>query len=524
MSERSKENYEKYYDIKKVIGAGAYGCVYNGNEKNNKNELRAIKVIDLKIIKEILLSEYQIKDLKKQLQACIDGFIKEFENMKICSKNNNNSVKCYEYFNNKDNFVFIMELCDENLSQLLTNKFIEYERGFNSKEILEIMKQLNNTIKIMKDNNIIHGDLKLENILIKYNDEQHKTFTIKLADYGSSKRLDSLSKIRWNSHVGTIKYMAPEILKRQEYNYKCDLWSLGIIIYRLIFGKFPYIGEIENAVINHIDKFGKIIINKIENNKLNDLMNKLLEKEEKKRLNWDEYFNHSFFKTKNKNINLIYETKYQDIIKIFGENFIKNNKYNIELVINGIKKELDYKYKLKAGENKITIIIKNKITNLEDMFYECKTLKNIDELKYLDTTEINNFSGMFFECSLLKDIKSLENWNVSNGKNFSFMFKGCSSLLDIKPLKGWDVSNGNNFMFMFSKCSSLSDIKALKNWNDSNGNNFSNMFSNCSSLSDIKPLNNWNISNGNNFEYMFNECSSFIRYKTIRKLECFEWE
>ena len=68
MSERSKENYEKYYDIKKVIGAGAYGCVYNGNEKNNKNELRAIKVIDLKKIKEILLSEYQIKDLKKRLQ------------------------------------------------------------------------------------------------------------------------------------------------------------------------------------------------------------------------------------------------------------------------------------------------------------------------------------------------------------------------------------------------------------------------------------------------------------------------
>ena len=354
--------------------------------KNNKNELRAIKVIDLKKIKQILLSEYQIEDLKKQLQLCIDGFIKEFENMKICSENNNNSVKCYEYFNNKDNFVIIMELCDENLSQLLTNKFIEFERGFNSEEILEIMKQLNNTFKIMKDNNIIHRDLKLENILIKYNDEQHKTFTLKLADYGSSKRLDSLSKIYCNSHVGTINYMAPEILRGEEYNYKCDLWSIGIIIYRLIFGKFPYIGEIENAVINNIDIFGKILLKKIENKELNDLIKNLLEKEQKKRLNWDRYFNHPFFQTKYKNIiNLIYETKYQDIINILGQKFIKNNKYNIELVINGIKKELDYKYKLKKGENKITIIIKNKIINLEDMFYECKTLKNIEELKYLDT-------------------------------------------------------------------------------------------------------------------------------------------
>ena len=272
MAERSKENYEKYYDIKKVIGTGAYGCVFEGNEKNNKNELRAIKVIELKKIKEILLSGYQIEDLKNQLKLCIDGFIKEFENMKICSENNNNSVKCYEYFNNKDNFVFIMELCDENLSQLLTNKFINNKLGFNSEEILEILKQLNNTFKIMKDKNIIHRDLKLENILIKYNDEQHKTFTIKLADYGSSKRFysqsKSLSKIYFNSHVGTFNYMAPEILKGEEYNYKCDLWSLGIIIYRLIFGKFPYLGENEIALIKNIEKFGKMLFKKTENKEL----------------------------------------------------------------------------------------------------------------------------------------------------------------------------------------------------------------------------------------------------------------
>ena len=66
------------------------------------------------------------------------------------------------------------------------------------------MKQLKNTFKIMKDNNIIHRDLKLENILIKYNDEQKKTFTIKLADYGSSKKLESLSKIKYNSLVLSI--------------------------------------------------------------------------------------------------------------------------------------------------------------------------------------------------------------------------------------------------------------------------------------------------------------------------------
>ena len=51
------------------------------------------------------------------------------------------------------------------------------------------------------------------------------------------------------------------------------------------------------------------------------------------------------------------------------------------------------------------------------MFYECKLLKNIDKLKYLDTKEINNFSYMFYKCSSLTDIKPLQNWNVSN-KNY----------------------------------------------------------------------------------------------------------
>ena len=65
--------------------------------------------------------------------------------------------------------------------------------------------------------------------------------------------------------------------------------------------------------------------------------------------------------------------------------------------------------------------IKNKVTNLEFIFYKCDSLKEINELKYLDTKDINNFSYMLSECSSLSDIKPLENWNVSNGKDFSYL-------------------------------------------------------------------------------------------------------
>ena len=71
-------------------------------------------------------------------------------------------------------------------------------------------------------------------------------------------------------------------------------------------------------------------------------------------------------------------------------------------------------YELKEGIINIQLIIINKFTNLEKMFTKCVSLKNIEELKYLNTKEVNNFSGMFWECLSLSDIKALENWNVSN--------------------------------------------------------------------------------------------------------------
>ena len=244
-------------------------------------------------------------------------------------------------------------------------------------------------------------------------------------------------------------------------------------------------------------------------------------------------------------INLIYE-KSKDIDSnnnIFGQKFVENNRENIILKINGLKSELIEKYNLKEGINNIQIILKNNLINLKDMFYGAASLKNIEELKYLNTEEVNDFSGMFSYCSSLSDIKGLQNWNVSNGNNFEGIFMGCPLLSDIKGLQNWNVSNGNNFSYMFKECSSLSninslqnwdvsnginfseiffncyslsDINALQNWNVSNGNIFTGMFSYCSSLSDIKALQNWNVSNGNNFSKMFGECSSLLDIKGLQ--------
>ena len=88
----------------------------------------------------------------------------------------------------------------------------------------------------MDENKLAHRDLKLENILVKHNSKGKN----KIADYDTSKQLINLSRL--HSRVCTLYFMTPEIIEFENYNEKCDLWSLGIILYDLCFQKYPYRG------------------------------------------------------------------------------------------------------------------------------------------------------------------------------------------------------------------------------------------------------------------------------------------
>ena len=102
------------------------------------------------------------------------------------------------------------------------------------------------------------------------------------------------------SHVGTHCYTAPEILNDEIYNYKCDLWSLGITIYQMYTRELPYEAPSEKGILNQIDEKGKTVLNVIEDGKLKNLLMKLLEKDQNKRISWEDYFKDPFFEGKSK--------------------------------------------------------------------------------------------------------------------------------------------------------------------------------------------------------------------------------
>ena len=276
---RINENYKNYYDEIERIGIGGFGKVFKVKDKNT-NEMKAIKIIDIDERNE------------KGINLIINN---ELKNMMICSNDDKNiySVKVYEYFINKNEFVIVMELCDDNLYRVLKRR----NEGFKPDEIYNIMSQLNETFKIMVKNKIVHRDIKLENILVKYNKDDNEKFIVKLTDYGISKQVEATTM--YKSALGTSVTKAPEILEGKNYSNKCDLWSIGIILYQLAFKEHPYDITTEYKLINSIKSKKPKDFKETKNEKLNNLIRKLLVYDEEKRISWESYFYHPFFKTYN---------------------------------------------------------------------------------------------------------------------------------------------------------------------------------------------------------------------------------
>jgi len=206
--------------IEKELGSGSYGKVYSGYLKSNGLKI-AIKRVNKQKIRAV--GEYLLEALKKELEC-----------MAKC--NCENSVRLYKHIETANNFNIIMELCDGDLSKELEKK----PEGFNVEEVRYIMSQLNNVFKKMQENKIIHRDLKLGNILIKYTDETKTKFIPKLCDYGFSKQLNGQET---HTMLGTPATMAPEVINGLYYDARADLWSIGVIIYQLHFKSLPFPGK-----------------------------------------------------------------------------------------------------------------------------------------------------------------------------------------------------------------------------------------------------------------------------------------
>ena len=265
--------------LSNILGYGSYGAVFSAEYHGKKYAIKEIKKSDIHNEKDAD-DKYMIKALEREKD--ILRKMSEYEN----------SVKFYFDIEDDEYYIFIMELCDTSLQKLLDKK-----KKFAPSEILYIMEGLNKIFKYLVNNNIIHRDIKPSNILIKYIDDSKTKFIPKICDYGISRELD---KGKAQTNIGTGEYKAPEVVYKDDYDNKSDLFSIGVMMYQLLFNDYPFEiikeGEEKSPEIDYFKNKRK----DCEDNNLNDLIQKLLIINPVNRISWDEYFNHPFFNNNKK--------------------------------------------------------------------------------------------------------------------------------------------------------------------------------------------------------------------------------
>ena len=524
-----QENY--YIDfLNDEIGEGGYGHVYKAKKRNENNKEVAVKIINKEKFEQSYEQNYNRKPNKEEIDKYIQDLFNEAYFMKLMegdNKDNENTVKIIECFQDSKHIYIIMELCDENLLKFISSK----NYCLNIKEIMELLSQLNNSFRIMSEKKIVHRDIKLPNILVKYKNKKKTEYIFKLTDYGVSKRLIDVSKLK--TVVGTFTFMAPEILEGKEYVEKCDLWSLGIMIYKLLFRDFPFPFDEdpnEMGTLNIIKECEPKI--NTGNNNLDDLLQKLLIKDPNNRIGWEEYFNHPFFQVnkivikievtsndkKGNEFNNIYfldNVSRMEKMPLYKENeeikrLVESNN-ECELYINGNKNKFNKYFKpRKEGIYIIEIYFNNKMKDCSFMFSGCKNIISVD-LSSFNLSNVTSMYYMFGLCTHLKEI-NLSKINVENVTNMGYMFNKCIELEKIEFPESFNTKNVGNMEFMFHFCMFLEEIKFSSSFITNNVVNMKFMFSECNKIK-MLDLSNFNTINVENMNSMFNKCNSL---KTIK--------
>ena len=350
---------------------------------------------------------YLIKDIKVQTEYILKRSRKESSSPEIFENEINflntvkgpNIINIFDYYIDNEYYNIILEKMDGDLELLLQTK---YNKGMPSKIIRKIFSQLNSALKIMIKKGFSHRDLKPSNILFSYQNDEKSDFIIKLGDFGLTTYLDESETVKTN--CGTEYYKAPEV-ETSKYSNKCDLYSLGILLYFLKTREYIFEGK------NFFEKFNNKLKNKIKKDTddplLNDLIKKLVLADPHKRIDWEEYFEHPFFKVNDdkkeikKDKNLISLGKYKYEEKIIG-------KGGFGRVFKGIDENNN-----PIAIKQIDLLDDNRQETIEEIKKEINIMRimqkdNKYSIKYIDSIEQNCYYYIIMEycdISLEKKIK-----------------------------------------------------------------------------------------------------------------------
>ncbi|CAD8182749.1 unnamed protein product [Paramecium octaurelia] len=264
--------------------------------------------------------DYQMDQCVKMIQLSqnsVDMYYREIEIVeKLIQTDCENLVKILHVSKQKNYCFIFMEYCHQGDLQKFLMKFQQSNGYLGINMILSILEQLIQGYKVLYQNRIIHRDIKPANIFLG------NIGVFQLADYGAGRILDNPEELLMRSGIGTPVYAAPQVNLGEDYTNKCDVYSLGVVIYEMIYSKYPiYAASLDQyfeALKKTKDK--KIQITEFPKNlegtpqekeKLFQFLSQSLIYDESSRISWEELF--EMFPSQNSKISSESNTKENQI-------------------------------------------------------------------------------------------------------------------------------------------------------------------------------------------------------------------
>lgn len=298
------------------VGKGSFGKVYL-TTKLGCDKFLATKIIKKSVADSPKVSKYFHNEI---------NILKEI--------NHKNIMKFIELRETKEDYYLISEYCNGgNLHSCLKEYIKTYSKPFNEEIVQFLMKQIIDALKYLHNNNIMHRDLKLENILLNYDNEYDLTISnifgaqIKIIDFGFAAHFDNEIDIH-KSVLGSPLYMDPIILKKYTtkekidgYDEKVDIWSLGNICYQMLIGHCAFETNDVKILEKKIEKGNYNLPTCLHQESISFIIG-MLQIDPTIRLSADELSRHKFLKK-----------KFQDFTKINIKN-LKNLIEGDKLILN----------------------------------------------------------------------------------------------------------------------------------------------------------------------------------------------